>query len=373
MRIGEKFTRKGGVFMRVHLPENGGMTTIENTFIDQFMPAASGDFVKIYLYLLRCAQSTQTDITVSRIADALNFTEADVRRAMTYWEKAGRLELNFGPDGTLRDVHVLRENARPDSTDLFAAPEDTSSSPKITEFPSGTARGGKPSAEYAEQLRRLLFVAEQYYNRPLSQTEQDMLAWLLCDLKMDPDVIEYLLEYCISQGHTSSRYMEKVAQGWHSEGIRTVEEARQQSSIRKAEYYTIFHALGIQNHAPTKAEVEFMDCWISRYALPMDVILLACQRTILQIGKAQFSYTEAILNSWYKSGVKTLQDVERLDKEHEEAAKSLAARPSYTRQGKAKPSGKFDNFTASGSDWDEVTRRIMETQEEQSGRRSQES
>jgi DnaD/phage-associated family protein len=102
-------------------------------------------------------------------------------------------------------------------------------------------------------------------------------------------------------------------------------------------------------------------------------ILLACQRTILQIGKAQFSYTEAILNSWYKSGVKTLKDVERLDKEHEEAAKSLAARPSYTRKGKAKPSGKFDNFTSSGSDWDEVTRRIMETQEEHSGRRSQES
>ena len=45
-------SRKGGVFMRVHLPGTGGMTMVENTFIDQFMPAASGDFVKIYLYLL---------------------------------------------------------------------------------------------------------------------------------------------------------------------------------------------------------------------------------------------------------------------------------------------------------------------------------
>ena len=35
--------------MRVHLPENGGVTMIENTFIDQFMPSSSGDFVKIYL------------------------------------------------------------------------------------------------------------------------------------------------------------------------------------------------------------------------------------------------------------------------------------------------------------------------------------
>ena len=64
--------------MRVHLPGTGGMTMVENTFIDQFMPAASGDFVKIYLYLLRCVQDGQTDVTVSQVADALNYTEADV-------------------------------------------------------------------------------------------------------------------------------------------------------------------------------------------------------------------------------------------------------------------------------------------------------
>ena len=80
-------SRKGGVFMRVHLPGNGGMTMVENTFIDRFMPAASGDFVKIYLYLLRCVQEGHTDVTVSQIADALNYTEADVKRALGYWKR----------------------------------------------------------------------------------------------------------------------------------------------------------------------------------------------------------------------------------------------------------------------------------------------
>ena len=90
--------RKGGVFMRVHLPGNGGMTMIENTFIDRFMPAASGDFVKIYLYLLRCVQEGHTDVTISQIADALNYTEADVKRALGYWKRMRMLDFDDDED-----------------------------------------------------------------------------------------------------------------------------------------------------------------------------------------------------------------------------------------------------------------------------------
>ena len=91
-------SRKGGVFMRVHLPGNGGMTMVENTFIDRFMPAASGDFVKIYLYLLRCVQEGHTDVTISQIADALNYTEADVKRALGYWKRMRMLDFDDDSD-----------------------------------------------------------------------------------------------------------------------------------------------------------------------------------------------------------------------------------------------------------------------------------
>ena len=49
-----------------------------------------GSYVKVYLYILR--HQNQEDLTLEQIADALNHTEADVKRAINYWQKAGVLE-----------------------------------------------------------------------------------------------------------------------------------------------------------------------------------------------------------------------------------------------------------------------------------------
>ena len=67
---------------------NTAVTAVSNTFIDEYMGTASGEYVKVYLYLLRHAGK---DVEIPDIAEALNHTEADVRRALAYWERAGVL------------------------------------------------------------------------------------------------------------------------------------------------------------------------------------------------------------------------------------------------------------------------------------------
>ena len=64
------------------------VTAVANEFIDTYMAAANGEYVKVYLYVLR---HQGEDITIELIADALNHTESDVRRAISYWKKAGVL------------------------------------------------------------------------------------------------------------------------------------------------------------------------------------------------------------------------------------------------------------------------------------------
>ena len=64
------------------------VTAVADEFIDQYMAAANGEYVKVYLYLLR---HQSEPVSVDAIADALNHTESDVRRALAYWEKAGVL------------------------------------------------------------------------------------------------------------------------------------------------------------------------------------------------------------------------------------------------------------------------------------------
>ena len=50
----------------------GGATVVPNRFIDQFLPEASGEFVKVYLFLLRHA-SREGELSLSRMAEGLCF------------------------------------------------------------------------------------------------------------------------------------------------------------------------------------------------------------------------------------------------------------------------------------------------------------
>ncbi len=339
--------KKGGVFMRVHLPSGGGMTMIENTFIDQLMPCSSGDFVKIYLYLMRCSQRGQSDVSVAQVADALNYTESDVTRAMGYWKKHECLD-------------VVETEDEPSPAPVS---QDTVSGGKITEF-----RASAKSTR--DDLQNVVFVAENYLGRPLSQTEQNTLVYFLNDLGMDSDLIDYLLDYCISQNHTSFHYIKKVAQNWTSQGIRTVEQARREGSSFKNDYFSIFRTFGIQNHTPTPAEIEYMDRWMKDYALSMDVILEACRRTILQTGRAQFSYADSILQDWSRNKVASIEDVEALDRAHELSLKRISQE--HAPALRTVSAGRFVNFTPSGTDWDDVAEKVMQAQEAQE-LRSQES
>ena len=64
-----------------------GATPVPDVFIDTYMAGASGEYVKVYLYLLR---HQQEEVSIGQIADALNHTEADVQRALAYWQRAGK-------------------------------------------------------------------------------------------------------------------------------------------------------------------------------------------------------------------------------------------------------------------------------------------
>ena len=70
-----------------------GATPVPDVFIDTYMAGASGEYVKVYLYLLR---HQQEEVSIGQIADALNHTEADVQRALAYWQRAGVLGTEVG-------------------------------------------------------------------------------------------------------------------------------------------------------------------------------------------------------------------------------------------------------------------------------------
>lgn len=372
--------------MKVHLQPLPGVTLIENTFIDRYMPAANGEYVKVYLYLLRCASGGCEDLTICKICDVFDHTEADVRRAISYWEKAGLLCLTRRADGSITDLEVFTSPAydgscAQDSGQGKVTEFRTASAPEKPEDPDCPAEDIKVfRAPYTREKReeltqrnsvqRIMFVAENYIRRPLSVNEKDTLIYFLDQLKMSEDMIEFLLEYCVTKGHSSFRYIESVARAWNQNGIRTVEDARREVHIYNKDYFDIFRAFGIQGHTPTEKEIVYMKRWLREWAMPMDLISEALSRTLIKTSKPQWDYADKMLSAWHDGHVQSLEDVRKLDEAFEA---SKAGSRSKTVPGNAangpcrvadqsRPAGRFNNFTGRQDDLDEITRLVMQSQ-----------
>ena len=74
-----------------HIPP---ITTIYNSVIEDYMPAANGRYVRVYLYIATCLQAKESNFSISSLADQLENTEKDILRALMYWEKKGLMSLN---------------------------------------------------------------------------------------------------------------------------------------------------------------------------------------------------------------------------------------------------------------------------------------
>lgn len=287
-------------------------TLLPNDFIDHYMADANGEFVKVYLFLLRHLDDSCSSLTISSIADCLNNTEKDILRAFRYWESAGLLKIEKSDDGKITGLELSRSVPAREEPGTAALPgtEPVKEEP----LPEQEEKAVSPDSFRTEkELRSLLFIAEQYLGKTLTRTDVDSITYFYDTLHMSADLIEYLIETCVENGHKSMHYIQKVAFSWVEEGIRTVSQAREQSFLYSRCCYTVLNAFGIKNRGPAASELAYIKKWSEEYAFSSDIIQEACRRTISATHQPSFEYADSILTRWHKSGVKHTADISALD------------------------------------------------------------
>ena len=345
------------------------VTILPNAFLDGYMPHANGEFVKIYLYLLRVSQDPAKSVSLSQIADRMTCTETDVVRAVRYWEKTGLLivetdekrniaGITFADPIKVREETVKEKSSGKAHEDSPSEGGSRPEEPVSKEEPYTLTEDKMAELAGKEDVQELLFIAEKYMSRPLTRTDQQKIFYFLDGLRFSTDLIDYLIEYCVSRGHKSIRYIEKVALAWHDAGIKTVTEARESTGKYHKEYYDIFKALGVNNHNPITAEIRIMDKWLVTYNFPMDVITEACTRTILNTSKPTLGYADGILTNWWNAGVKTVDDIKAQDARREKGKVSGNARGSQSKKSRT-PSGSFYNFEQRNYDYKSLEAQLL--------------
>ena len=197
-------------------------TVVANEFLDKYMPRANGDYVKVYLYLLK---NRVSGIDVETIAEHLQLTEGDVRRAIRYWEEQGIVSVGEGTDAKADRTPQKKQEAQAKSAPQSEVSEaELRSHYRKAEGKEALDRLSK-DAEFGE----LLFIVQKYRSKILTEREEQILAYLYDGLKLPCDVLDYLVSYCVEAGHDSMSYIEKTGLDWARRGIRDVRAARQRT------------------------------------------------------------------------------------------------------------------------------------------------
>lgn len=357
-------------------------SSISNFFIDYYMTEANGEFVKVYLYLVRLL-NTNSNITVAGIADHFNLTENDICRAIKYWISRDVLKLNYDGKGHLRGivllplhaptldlkmetdaVSILRLDSASNTLDsdydnVTASTKEvaTTVSQAVTPVSSNMELSlpAKPkfssvdvdNAMKDSDFGDLVYLIETLFGRPVTPTETSNILYIYDTLKFPVDLFEYLVEYCVERRKTNVRYMESVAIAWYKDGIRTRQEAKDQVYQTNSVAKTVFKALGIRgDRAITQAEIELINTWTTDFGFLEEIIKKACETaTLSRPTGATLKYVNGILEDWNRNNVKSLADVEALDKAH--AAKIAMEKANQRTTGTI---SNFNDFKQSTSD-----------------------
>ena len=408
-------------------------TTVSDIFIDQYMPKANGEFVKVYLYLLRATGSGAGIATISEIADHFTITESDIIRALNYWASEGILHVQTGADGQITGINLcslavsgiqaaqsniqsaVADNAAQNNLQnsvVNNAVQNNLQNSVVNNATQNSLQNGvvnnvaqnistanirmqdsvveklksqatdKPAPSQKEytldeikefrknpDISELFFIIETYLKHTLSSTDTNMVLYWLDELHFSTDLVEYLVEYCITKGHSSLRYMNKVALGWADAGIKTVDQAKDDAAAHSQIYYSVMKALGITGRNLVDSEVSLINKWVGEYGFDIELVKAACSKTISAIQKPSFEYTDSILANWRKKDVHTLKDVEVLDANFAKANKASATGSSQstnTANGSSKPKSnnsssknKFNNFNQRNNDYDKLEKLFL--------------
>lgn len=318
---------------------SGDVTGVSNAFLDRFLPEANGEFVKLYLLLLRRVSQGAGGVTVSELADGLNITEGDVMRALRYWEKKEQLSLTFTAEGSLASVELIGD--KPEK-------EEAGGGERYADFPPAL------NLSEDEEFVQLLYVIQRYLGKILTGRDLDMLAYWYQELRFPADVIEYMVEDCVNNGHKSMRYIEKVALDWHERGFKTLARAKAYHQSYRNEYYKVMKAFGLSGRNPAPPEQEMIGKWLSEYCFPVEIITEACRRTIEAIHEPSFKYADRILSDWKEAGVQTKEDIGKLDERHRKirpVSTSRALTPAASRN-------RFHNFEQRTYDYDALLKKL---------------
>ncbi len=266
-------------------------TLVPDIFLTEYMPSMDGNHVKVYLYCSFLSKYNKQAST-REISKKLEISEEVVKDSFTFLESLGiiiRSEngilLNDLKEKELNKIYRIKTTSTPEEA-VLSSERNKKRNSIITAINNMFFQGVMPPSWYT-----------------------DIDAWF-DTYKFEDDVMLSLFQHCYDHKGLSKNYIARVAADWHSKNIvnyfdleKHLEEYQKFKDIRGK----IAKKLKL-NRNLTEYEEEYVETWAMQFKYNFDIIDLCLKKTTAKTNP-NFKYIHAILTSWFKQGLKTVEEV----------------------------------------------------------------
>ncbi len=301
----------------LNVGEWNSVFAVPSSVVDKYIKLAGADALKLLLYLLRHGGE---EFSEDKLRLDLGFTESgELEDAALFWIQRGIIRYSNEEKGELAaKAPENPENAVPESAQV-TNPENVVYVQQTIEDiprPKQTERVSPANVDSREiasrintdpEIKMLFSEAEKIYARPLRPRDNQMIIALVDHYGLPCGVALMLLSYCFKVQKTSPNYIQSAASGWAQDGIDTIEKA--DARIRFLEHQNDFEqrlrSAMEMTSGLTPQQKKYLSVWTEEWKFSEEMILLACTKTVDQLGKWKAGYTNKILENWKRDGVST--------------------------------------------------------------------
>lgn len=263
-------------------------TEVDNIFINDYLPYAQPEFVKVYIYgLYKCNDSDAYDNNIASFAKHLNMSETDIEGAFEYWQEQGLVQLLHTSPISVRYIPLKNVLS---STKLY-----------------------KPE-KYAifNQQAQEIFEGK----REISKTEYGEYYDFLERFHMEQEALLMIMKYCVDSKQTAVgyHYILTVAKNWANEGITTtnaVEERLQAFEQKDSDLQAVIAALGLKRNAYVE-ERNLLHKWLDDYGFNLDVVLHLAKNKKKKM-HINFEKLDSLLSKYYEMKLFSVAEIEAFE------------------------------------------------------------
>lgn len=325
---------------------------VPSSVVDKYIKLASGNSLKLLLYLMRHGGEVFTD---DKLRSELGFEEkGELEDAALFWVQRGIIRA----DSDKESMTLTASSAKPAEISHEVSEPPAKRSVPLAKPPAVSGSEIAQKLKNSPELKTLFDNAQTLLGRMLTQSDNVEIYRITEYYGLPCQVALMLIGYCQNlkdkHGKTITvNYISKVARNWSEEEIMTVQMAdekirflEKQNSVEER----ICKKMGLTSR-PTADTVNFIKAAIDR-GFSEEMIMLAYDKTVDGTGKWSPSYANRIIENWKNAGITSPLEAEKSDESFRKSSSTKKPASSSKRNRASAPEN-------SSLDYDEIEAQLL--------------